>query len=57
MKGSAVAARHAVARERAVIVSFQPSLLAGGEAASSNAIFVNLDRRHRGIRSDRERAS
>lgn len=57
MKGSAVAARHAVARERAVIVGLQPSLLTGGEAESSNAIFVTLDRLRRDIRSDRERAS
>ena len=57
MKGSAVAARHAVARERAVIVGLQPSLLTGGEAESSNAFFVTLDRRHRGILPDRERVS
>ena len=57
MKGSAVAARHAVARERAVIVGLQPSLLTGGEAESSNAFFVTLDRRYRGMLPDRERVS
>ena len=43
MKGSAVAARHAVARERVVIVGLQPNLLTGGEAESSKALFVTLD--------------
>jgi tetratricopeptide (TPR) repeat protein len=42
VKGSAVAARHAVARERAVIVGLQPNLLTGGEAESLNALFVTL---------------
>jgi len=43
VKGSAVAARHAVARERVVIVGLQPNLLTGGEAESSKALFVTLD--------------